>query len=323
MHKELEQVSVKQIRFTGWKGPQTDPEKEHETVCMEYVRFGYGKEPFVILPGLSLQSVLLWKDKIAEAYQPFTKDFTVYVFDRRRDLPATYPVREMAKDTAAAIRAVGLDRVRLFGASQGGMIAMEIAVLYPELVKKLILGSTTACVGEPAKRVIGEWIRLAKEQNAEALSLAFGKAIYPPELFEASRASLLEAAKAVTADDLKRFAILAEGTLTFDVTRELNRIACPVLAIADRDDRIFGVESIEQLERALSPEIRLESHLYSGYGHAAYDLAPDYKDRMLRFLSEEAEKAIFEEGESHEASPDHGYEDHALPGSDGSIRKPH
>jgi len=28
--------------------------------------------------------------------------------------------------------------------------------------------------------------------------------------------------------------------------------------------------------------------MYDGYGHASYDTAPDYKDRILRFLIQEA-----------------------------------
>ena len=28
---------------------------------------------------------------------------------------------------------------------------------------------------------------------------------------------------------------------------------------------------------------KCELYIYSGYGHAAYDLAPDYKERILEF----------------------------------------
>ena len=110
-----------------------------DTFTMDYLCFGHGRDPLVILPGLSVQSVMGLGDLIAEAYQTLTEDYTVYLFDRRKDLPAVYPIREMARDTAEAIRSLGLSKVALFGASQGGMIAMALAAEHPELVSKLVL----------------------------------------------------------------------------------------------------------------------------------------------------------------------------------------
>jgi len=54
---------------------------------MEYFRFGRGKDPLVILPGLSVQSVMLFADAVAESYRSFTDRYTVYVFDCRKELP--------------------------------------------------------------------------------------------------------------------------------------------------------------------------------------------------------------------------------------------
>ena len=79
---------------------------------------------------------------IANEYKLMEKDFTVYVFDRRSDLPPVYSVREMARDTAEAIMQLSLKDIYLYGASQGGMIAQCIAIDHPEVVEKLILAVT-------------------------------------------------------------------------------------------------------------------------------------------------------------------------------------
>ncbi|MBQ9030962.1 MAG: alpha/beta fold hydrolase [Parasporobacterium sp.] len=121
---------------------------------MKYCKFGTGEKTFVILPGLSIQSVLDSADLIAEAYQLFAKDFTVYVFDRREELPASYSVYEMAQDTAAACQTLGMEDINLFGASYGGMAAMEIAIQYPELIEKVVLVSTSAAVTEDEYQTI-------------------------------------------------------------------------------------------------------------------------------------------------------------------------
>ena len=135
-----------------------------DAFTMDYLRFGRGKDSLVILPGLSVQSVMGLGDLIAEAYQVLTEDFTIYLFDRRKDLPAQYPIREMARDTAEALRALGLSSVALFGASQGGMIAMALAAEHPELVSRLVPGSSAARVDGEHCRLFEDWIDLAKRR---------------------------------------------------------------------------------------------------------------------------------------------------------------
>ena len=247
---------------------------------MDYFKFGNGDKTMVILPGLSVDSVMKYADAVAGAYSPMTDEFTIYVFDRRKELPESYSIAGMAQDTAAAIRALGLDDIYLFGASQGGMIAQEIAIANPDLVSKMILGSTSAKVGSSQYQTISNWISLAEAGDAEGLYLAFGEAIYPQEVFEQSRDFLIESAAGITDEDLERFVILAGTIEGFDVTGRLNSIKCPVLVIGASDDQVLGAEASEDLADLLGCEI----HMYTGYGHAAYDLAPDYKDVMMDFF---------------------------------------
>ena len=43
----------------------------------------------------------------------------------------------------------------------------------------------------------------------------------------------------------------------------------------------------ETIAEALQDRPECELYLYDGYGHAVYDLAPDYKQRMLNFFTRE------------------------------------
>ena len=76
--------------------------------AMQYFRFGTGARTLVILPGLSVQSVMGSAEAVAAAYASFAEDYTIYVFDRRETLPEAYPVQEMARVTAEAMKALGL-----------------------------------------------------------------------------------------------------------------------------------------------------------------------------------------------------------------------
>lgn len=252
---------------------------------MDFFRFGNGEDVLVILPGLSVRSVMESSDSIARAYRLLADDFTIYVFDRRKDLPASYSVHDMARDTREAFRVLGLDRICLFGASQGGMIAMAIAAGWPQLVRKLVVGSTSARISEGQFRAIEAWIELAKSGDVPQLYLAFGSALFPPKTFELMRGFLLEDAKAVTGDDLSRFVVLAEGIRGFDIVADLEKIACPMLVIGADDDQVLGAHAALQIADRFKSRSGFELYRYNGYGHAAYDLAPDYKERLLRFFA--------------------------------------
>ena len=56
---------------------------------MRYFRFGRGEKTLVILPGLSVQSVMGAADAVAASYAALTEEFTIYLFDRREKLPET------------------------------------------------------------------------------------------------------------------------------------------------------------------------------------------------------------------------------------------
>ncbi len=255
-----------------------------DTFSMDYFRFGKGSKTLVILPGLSVQSVMGLADAVADAYKALTHDFTVYLFDRRKEIPASYSIEEMARDTAEAFRALGLERVCLFGASQGGMIALALAVGYPELVGKMVLGSTSAHVQKAQSRTIDRWIRLAEKDDRAGLYLSFGEEIYPPAVFEQYRPALLSAAETVTDADLKRFIILASAAKDFNVVDRLDKIQCPVMVLGAFDDRVLDPDSTLEIAEKLDsrPDFRL--YMYAGYGHAAFDTAPDYRQRILDFF---------------------------------------
>ncbi len=251
---------------------------------MNYFRFGSGQKTMVILPGLSVQSVMGFAESVAAEYEVMTNDFTVYVFDRRSELPKVYSVDEMARDTAEAFKALGLCDIYLFGASQGGMMAMRIAVEYPGLVRRLALGSTSPHLKEQQLAAMGQWLDLARQKDGEGLYLAFGEKLYPPEMFARSREMLALAGRTVTDEEFARFAVLADGTNGFDMTGSLHRIACPVLAIGSQDDRVVGPEGTEAIVRVLGGRQDFETYMYDGFGHAAYDTAPDYRQRIYDFF---------------------------------------
>ena len=256
-----------------------------DTFSMDFFRFGKGERTLVILPGLSVQSVMGLADAVASAYQNMAETFTIYLFDRRKDLPPVYSVRDMARDTAAAFKALGLRDVCLFGASQGGMIAMVLAAEYPALVKKLALGSTASRITDAQTQRLDQWVKAAQEKDGVKLYLSFGELVYPKAVFKAARETLVSAGKSVTDGEFARFALLASAMNGFDFTARLSEIHCPVLVLGATDDAVLGGDASREIAQGFAGRENVELHIYEeGFGHAAYDTAPDYKARLQRFF---------------------------------------
>lgn len=251
---------------------------------MDYFKFGNGSDSLVILPGVSVQSVMLLPNIVAAAYKVLTDDFTVYVVDRRKNVTDGYSIAEMAEDTAEAIEAIGLKRVSIMGVSQGGMIAMMIALTHPDLVKNLVLACSSAHVKEKTNQLFKEWMRLAEIGDKEALYLRFGETVYSREMFESSRDLLIKASESVTEEELKRFIIITKSMLDFDIRDELDKISCPVFVIGSDDDQVLLPDASPGIMEHLTKQDDHILKMYSGYGHAVFDEAPDFKESMLGFL---------------------------------------
>ncbi|MBO7429635.1 MAG: alpha/beta hydrolase [Spirochaetia bacterium] len=249
---------------------------------MNYLKFGTGDKTLVMLPGLSVKSVLLMGDAVKNAFRAFDKDYTIYLIDRREDVPPVYTVADMARDTAEKMKELGLEDVCLFGASQGGMMAMLIAAWYPELVHKLVLGSTADKISDLGNSVIEGWVSLAEKRDGEALYLDFLKKVYPSYLFDQFKDIFIATGKSVTEEEFSRFIIIAKGAVDFDATSELDKIKCPVLVVGSEDDAVLGSAASYNIARRLGCRI----HMYKDYGHDCYDTAPDFRDRMFKFFNE-------------------------------------
>ena len=249
---------------------------------MNCIKFGTGKKIFVMIPGLSLVRVTGSAMTISAAYSEFCDEYTVYCFDRVENIPEGYTVRQMAHDTAKAMIQLGISDAYIFGASQGGMIGQYIAIDYPHLVKKLIIGSSCSRFSEASRNIFSKWIELAKQRDVVALNHDFFINIYSETTLESYKKALPILEKNGTAEDCRNFEILASACDGFSTYNELDKIKCPVLVLGSEDDKVLTGRASEEIAEKLGCEI----YMYKDFGHAVYDEAPDYKQRIAKFFAE-------------------------------------
>ena len=116
---------------------------------MHYDTQGQG-EPLLLIMGYRGSS-FMWGEELLAL---LACHFQVISFDNRgtglSDKPETlYTIPMMADDAAGLLRHLGVHRAHVFGVSMGGMIAQELALRHPQMVRRLILGCTS-CGGPHA-----------------------------------------------------------------------------------------------------------------------------------------------------------------------------
>ncbi len=251
-------------------------------VKMDYIRFGTGKRNAIILPGVGdgLRTVKGLAVPFAILYSKFAKDFTVYAFSRRRDIPGGMTAREMAGDLAKALDSLGLDKVDVVGVSQGGMITQWLAIDYPEKVEKLVLTVTISRPNDTLIDVLNRWIGMAERGDYKAIMKDTAERAYSEERLKAGKEHMM-LGNLGHPGSFDRFITLASSGLTHNSYDELHRITAPTLVIGGRQDRIVTGMASEEIASQI-PDCRL--YMYEDLGHGLYEEAPDFLDRVAEFF---------------------------------------
>lgn len=247
---------------------------------VEVVKFGKGTTPFVILPGLSYDGFFGQADAVEAAYCDFSRDFTVYLVDRNKFPRDGCTLLDIADETVEALVELGIKKADFFGASLGGMVAQEMAIRYPELVAKLVLGSTLSRPNETSRRVLSRWISLSEAGKIDELVTDMNRTVFSPATLERYKSVFENMRIDVTDEKTARFIAYAKAAANCDVYENLGKIAAKTLAIGASDDRVTTFAALRETAEAIGCEI-VE---YKNYGHAVYDEAPDFKRVMLNFL---------------------------------------
>jgi pimeloyl-ACP methyl ester carboxylesterase len=99
--------------------------------------------PLLLIPGAFMAT-----DSMRSWATAFARDRAVIVFDqqghgRTPDTPRAMSYEQFADDAAELLRALKVERADVMGYSQGGGVALQLAIRHPTLVDKLVTMSAT------------------------------------------------------------------------------------------------------------------------------------------------------------------------------------
>lgn len=257
---------------------------EVDGIIMDYAKIGNGKKNFIILPGLSLKKVTPSARAVARRYNIFIENgYTLWVFDRRDNLPGNYSVEQIADDTVTVMKYLGLKNSSVFGSSQGGSTALCIAINYPGMINSLVVCSTPAKTEKSLSDFTENLIKLATDRNVTGLVDAFGSCVYSETMWKKFRNAVIMMNQNIEIQELEKFIILSEAMNDFDLYANLNKINCSVFVVGSKGDRVVSSQSCIELAEKLECKIYMYD---SSFGHAVYDEADDFPEKCYKFIKE-------------------------------------
>ena len=248
----------------------------------DYISFGSGRDVLIMLPGVGdgFKTAKGMAVPFAFMYRMFAVSFRVYVFSRRNDLPDGFTSADMADDLSNIMDALDIGAAHIFGVSQGGMIAQQMAIRHPEKVKSLVLAVTAARPTRIMREALESWLLMAERNDYKGIMLDTAERSYTGTYLERGKRmnKLIALAKPKS---YEKFRILCESCLSHDVYEDLPEIRCPVYIIGASLDRVLGPEASAEMHEAIPGS---EIYMFEGYSHGVYEQAKDFNEMALRWL---------------------------------------
>ena len=261
------------------------PRRKVKDIEIYYEIHGQG-DPLVLIMGLR-RNVEWWYGQIPA----LSKHFKVVAFDNRgagrSEKPVMdYTIKLFADDTMGLMEALNIKKAHVLGVSMGGYIAQELAINYPDKVRSLVLGCTSAG-GERVVLMSSE--RLKKFTANEGLSpeqiLQKDMDIYFSDKFirenpEKIKEFIEISSRYYQPPDafMRQFA----ACLKHDTVKRLQRITVPTLIMSGDDDPLVPPGNSRILKEFIS---HAELNFFRGKRHCFFiEEADQFNQKVISFL---------------------------------------
>ncbi len=221
-------------------------------IRLRYEAWGAGEWPLVLLHGLgsSADDWIMQLGALAPHYRCVAVDLRGHGLS---DRPAgAYSIALFASDVVALVQSLGLAPAHVFGLSLGGMVAQQMAMAQPAVVRSLVLLNTLPGLWPPvrgtarlaARRLSPPWRRRSMDEQAARVAAD----LFPRPEHAPLRA---QARARLAANDPIAYRRAIRAIVGYRPGSALSRIACPALIMAGTADRVVPAAYQVRLRRAL------------------------------------------------------------------------
>ena len=259
------------------------PYQEINGIRLRYETWGVGQAPLLLIHGLgsSADDWFLQLPAFAPHYRCIAVDLRGHGLS---DKPVgAYSVPLFASDVATLLGEIGAAPAHVLGLSLGGMVAQQLAIAFPALVRSLVLLNTFPGFWPPTREIIRLGVRrLSAPWRRRPMAQQAARVV--ADLFPAPEHAVLkmQAEERLAANDPTAYQQAMRAILRFRPGAALAAIACPVLIVAGTADRVIPAAYQARLRRALPAAgfVAIE-----GGGHACNIERPEaVNEAVLGFL---------------------------------------
>lgn len=208
-----------------------------------------------------------WVPKLSDTYRIVRPDLRGH--GRSTSSPAPWSFEELVDDLAEFIQELGAGKVHLLGEASGGMLAIGLAALHPNLVKSLITSSTPQRIDPDHQR----FFSAGRESWREAI-LQLGSKGWAEWLI-AQPGTVAQMGRRQRQWWLEQFALtpskvladLSDVLIATDVTPLLPHVAVPALVLAPMQSAATSIAEQVKLAETI-PNACLQP--INGVGHEIY-----------------------------------------------------
>jgi 3-oxoadipate enol-lactonase len=228
------------------------PKMEVNGIHLYYELHGPEDADVLVLSNGVLMSTASW------VYQTpvFSRYYRLLLYDCRGmwqsdHPPGPYSMDLHADDLVALLKALGIERAHIAGASYGAEISMVFALKYPQKVRSLIVAAAVSQIDPLLKGIADSWVAAVQNKDPEM----FFHITYPVNFSEAwiaaNQATLKVARERYETLNFDALLELLRSFCQLDITSELHKIVAPSLVIVGEKDALKPRKYAEIIAREI------------------------------------------------------------------------
>ena len=252
-----------------------------------YIRIGSGPHNLLVIPGTQVDNVdpgWVVKQTYRAAFATLARGHTLYLVNRKRNLPPDYTGADMAADYVRVLREIGPARV--LGLSGGGLIAQHVALQAPELVEKLALVVAAARLSDEGRRFAELLIALAEAERWVDIEAELAAGLFVGRGSQRVMRGLMRTVGKLFVSPPRYghdFITTMRADLAFDSRPLLPALRVPTLVLGGSLDPFFPAPLLREAA-SLIPNATLR--IYEGAGHGLVKMQKRrFENDVLAFLA--------------------------------------